>query len=187
MSFRVELLDELKDGPVPFIEEGVGWPFESFTPIEKHTPGGQEHDQEAHGRWARGVAGKQLSDRAAQGFTIDPLTGEEPKRGFPVAFKAHELIIESNDPRVYANYITEKMGEFRKGFKLGGWYDTETGELFLDVVEVIDGDDYVEAFDRAAAQGRAENQRAIFDLLNFEEIRMDDEAIADYRSRLEGQ
>jgi hypothetical protein len=162
----------------------AAWRKRNAKKLKKHTPGGQEHDQEAHGRWARGVAGGQLSERAAGGFTIDPLTGVEPKRGFAVAFKAHELILEGNDPRLFSNYITEKFGEFRKGSKLGGWFDTETRELFLDVVEVIDDDDYVAAFDRAAQQGQAEGQRAIFDLLNFEEIRMDDEAITDYRTRL---
>ncbi len=174
-------------GPIPFNEE-EGWPVPEpqEEAVEKHTPGGQEHDQSQHGAWAQGTSGGQLSERtqAQGGLTIDPITGEIPDRGIPVAFKEFEQIHTSASPRHFRDFIRANMDQFKKGHKFGAWFDTETNLLYLDVVEVFDGDDYAAAFDLAAERGLAEGQEAIFDLANFEEIRMTPSDIADYRARL---
>lgn len=162
------------------------WAKKSAKKLKKHTPGGQEHDQSTHGDWSQGTSGRQLHERIKEqgGLTIDPITGNVPDRGIPVAFKKFEEIHPSASPRIIRDYLRKNMGEFRKGFQFGAWYDDETDELFLDVVEVFDGDDYIAAFDAAAERGQSETQLAIFDLKNFQEIRMTPGDIGAYRARL---
>ena len=129
--------------------------------------------------------------RSQHGFTVDPVTGETITRGFPVAFKAFEQRhLSSVHPRHFSDYKRLHAADFGEGMKLGGWalIDPDTEQVVghvLDVVEVFDSENYLEAFEAAVQRGIDEDQDAIFDLVNFEEIDLRVEgAVDDYRSRL---
>lgn len=160
--------------------------------IVKHTPGGVPHDQNEHGRWSRGVSANQISERTEEqgGSTQRLATGVQPDRGFAVGISEFSSgAIPNPTIRDFQDYMRVNAAELAKpGRHLGTWYDTDTGDVWLDVVEVFDGDDYVSAFDQAVNFAFHDNSElAIFDLHNgplnnFEDIRP--EQVADYRQRL---
>lgn len=62
-------------------------------------------------------------------------------------------------------YIRDNIDILRKrNHSLGGWYDTETGKIYLDVSVTMPD------VDTAVALGKKYNQKAVFDLEKFEEI-----------------
>lgn len=112
------------------------------------------------------------------GATFNINTGEEPTSGTAVALHGHEKIV---------NFLTESPSEILdiinysvKGFikdnaellaeedhNIGGWIDSETGKLYLDVVEVIHNRE------TAIRTAVANRQIAVYDLDNKEEFRIE--------------
>lgn len=79
-----------------------------------------------------------------------------------------------NERPAKVKFITAQVRSFRKnnrdllsqpGHALGTWYDTSTGDLWLDVVRVV------ETADEAATLARRHNQIAYFDLDTGQEVR----------------
>lgn len=136
--------------------------------LAKH---GTTHDESSHGNWARGISSPQLAAEAKEGgFTVSE-SGHRPTSGFVVATPGAER-------RIPVDQLTpDTISAYRKEFAerlaqpdtyLGAWYDTESGDVFLDVSKVY------EDRDEAIEYGRSSNQLAIFDLSTFTEIRLDD-------------
>lgn len=160
--------------------------------IEKHLgpgdhPGGTP--QSTHGRGSRNASTRDIKSTTEDkgGLTIRTQTGERPERGFAVAIsgRGKEVGKLELSRDVYGLYLRENFDILQsKGFFLGMWIDVDNELTALDVVKVMDADQYVEAFDAAAKFGKNRGERAIYDLLNETEIKLTDEAIAAYREGL---
>lgn len=104
--------------------------------VVKHLPG--QHDQKTHGH-RRG--GRLLRDiERSGGFTYQPITGDTPKEGFALSiYPEHEKVISADLPqqekaRLITQYIKDKKEIWSKpDHYVGGWHDTESGKIYLDV------------------------------------------------------
>lgn len=80
------------------------------------------------------------------GFTVRPTTGTEPTTGYAVAFAGAEHVIPKAATQAQIadeifNYVQGHADDFgTEGVHLGGWHDPETGELYLDLSEVVDNE-----------------------------------------------
>lgn len=83
-------------------------------------------------------------------------------------FPERSLITDSKPTKqMIVDYIKQNSDLLEKdGFTLGGWYDTESGQTFMDVTVTIPKENQQAAIDLA----KTTNQKAVFDLQNFEEI-----------------
>ena len=123
------------------------------------------------------VAGKLAGDVDAQGgFTYYPAHGTSPTTGFAVSSaKEHEKIIK------YGQWAKDKVGLIKAYWEskkevlatdlkahIGAWYDKDSKRVFLDIVHVYP--------DKQAAldQGRRLGEKAIFDLENKKDIRLNE-------------
>jgi len=103
------------------------------------------------------------------GFTISP-RGESVTSGFSVATPGRAKVIDLTefDDDDVTSYIDDNWDDLQANpdLHVGAWYDTETGDVWLDVPEVFQ--------DRAAAidAARERGELAIFDLSAGEEIRI---------------
>jgi len=145
--------------------------------------------QSTHGRGGRKSSTKDIKEATERqgGLTIRTMSGERPERGFSVAIPGHEREIPR--PEVSREeiglYIRDNWSTLQpKGFFLGTWKNTAKNIVVLDVAKVMDAKDYTQAFDAAVKFGRGHGEAAIYDLLNFEEIALDDESVAAYREGL---
>lgn len=108
--------------------------------------------------------------RTQGGFTIDPDTDVKRTEGFAVAIPNHSLIVDSDeffaDPDKYIDqWLEENKGQFEDPeMNVGGWWDKEHDEIVLDPSKVVMDRD------EAIRIGIENDQQAIFDLVNFEEI-----------------
>lgn len=104
------------------------------------------------------------------GFTLDPVSGRASNTGWAVAVAPeHSLHLPSND------VSAEKIAQWQEinaarlappGTKIGGWLDTETGDVWLDIVKVVRSQEQAEEI------GRKANQIAIFNLTDKVEVRI---------------
>ena len=106
------------------------------------------------------------------GFTISPDTYEPVSGGFSVApLKEAEIITGDNLPEeVLVDYLKDNKDIGRaigQPVYLGGWFDSESNQYFLDNSLVVP------TLEEALYIADAAEQLAIFDLNNFEEIRTD--------------
>jgi hypothetical protein len=104
------------------------------------------------------------------GFTIDPVSMEPASGGFVVApLKEAEIIVGETLPEeVLLGYIEDNKDISRavnKPVYLGGWFDTDSQQYFLDNTLILP------TAEEALYIAEAADQLAIFDLNNFEEIR----------------
>lgn len=148
------------------------------TVLRKH---GTAHDESSHGNWARNMSGRQLSDEVKTqyeisgegGFTVHHPTGMRPEKGFAVAVPGAEQVVgtvEALTPRHINQYRQTHAAKLAEPDTfLGAWVDTTDGQVYLDISVVFDDRD------AAIEYGRSSNQKAIFDLATFEDIRLDDE------------
>lgn len=97
------------------------------------------------------------------GFTVNAYTGETPAEGYAVALAETQ---DSHDAEGLARVLELIQGGTTRAAYVGGWLDRETGKFYYDATIVVN--DRAEAL----ALGRANNQIAIFDLANLEEIRL---------------
>lgn len=135
--------------------------------------------QSVHGSGTHGTSGTKMKQRVgpggdlSEGFTILPITGEPATSGFAVAIKGNEKRIPGDEitPDLIAAFRRESWDLFSdiEGAHWGGWYDTKNDVYVFDVSVVLDD------AEEAVKLGRENDQDAIFDLTNFEEIRTDDD------------
>lgn len=160
------------------------------TKAAKHRPGGHDHNQMTHG--VRGGATLPRIEAAgrAGGFTVDHRTGQSPSSGYAVALPGHErtLNLATSSRSTVASFIRQyrtdkwKTWEGVKGSKWGGWLELVNGtpHLFFDISIVSD------SLEDAVALGRHYSQKAIYDLAESVEIRLDDggKSLSDYTSKV---
>lgn len=76
------------------------------------------------------------------GFTYNPRTGEQPKKGWAVSVdKQREKVFDHNEPVTVTAILDywKNNREFfgNEGNNFGGWLDTNTGKFYLDVSKVV--------------------------------------------------
>ena len=103
------------------------------------------------------------------GFTVNAENLQPVKSGYAVALKKTQNSFGTDGLSKVANVIAklQNSGNLNgQTLAFGGWYDSESGLYYYDATVIFE--------DRAEAieAGRANEQIAIFDLANLEEIRL---------------
>lgn len=104
-----------------------------------------------------------------EGFTVNAANLQPVSSGFAVALKRTQNSFGAEGLAKVANVIEELKASGNlngRTLAFGGWYDSESGLYYYDATVIFE--------DRAEAieAGRANDQIAIFDLANLEEIRL---------------
>ena len=104
-----------------------------------------------------------------EGFTVNAATLQPVTTGFAVALKRTQNSFGVEGLAKVANVIDELQNSGNlngRALAFGGWYDSESGLYYYDATVIFqDQEEAIEA-------GRANEQIAIFDLANLEEIRL---------------
>lgn len=107
------------------------------------------------------------------GFTVDAATLQPVTAGYAVAMKQTQNSFGTEGMAKVANTIEElQAGAEKIGLNIdgrlafGGWYDSESGLYYYDATVIY------QDREKAIEAGRANEQIAIFDLSNLEEIRL---------------
>lgn len=139
--------------------------------VEKYSAG-QPRDQ--RGRWTTGsfsTAATQLQEHG--GFTVHPLTAEQPHEGFALSkWPERSLVFSAKDmskarvARRIRRWLTNNKDLIGPDHYIGGWLDTDSGNVYIDFSVVYPPNRRAEAI----ADAKAANQKAIFDLGAMEEI-----------------
>jgi len=107
------------------------------------------------------------------GLTIQPLTGDLPESGYLVGLQSKGIIInddvffnqsDAEAVKMVKAFIDKNQKDFKEGKWLGFWHDVENDEVAVDVVANIQGKQ------NAKALGSAQDQQAIWDVVNQKEI-----------------
>lgn len=104
-----------------------------------------------------------------EGFTVNAANLQPVTSGYAVALKRTQNSFGAEGLTKVANVIDELQASGNlagRTLAFGGWYDSESGLYYYDATVIFK--------DRAEAieAGRANEQIAIFDLANLEEIRL---------------
>ena len=104
-----------------------------------------------------------------EGFTVSAANLQPVTTGYAVALKRTQNSFGAEGLAKVANVIEELQASSDmngRTLAFGGWYDSESGLYYYDATVIFE--------DRAEAieAGRANEQIAIFDLSNLEEIRL---------------
>jgi len=167
-------IDVVKDGQIKKSYDGDVASFEHTSPVRK---GFDFRDElrAADGRWMIGAGiEKRLVQRALMtgGYTYQPVT-----RGSPRPYKddwysvsTHQdreqiITVKSLSPTKIHSFIKKNLDLITKGSSIGAWVDTESGSMYLDVVELVK--------DKEEAKRLMEvhKQKAIWSFLAMQEIR----------------
>lgn len=110
-----------------------------------------------------------IAAMSPEGFTVDAANLQPVTTGFAVAKKQTQNSFGAEGLAKVANVIEELQASGNldgRTLAFGGWYDSESGLYYYDATVIFQ--------DRAEAieAGRANDQIAIFDLANLEEIRL---------------
>ena len=110
-----------------------------------------------------------IAAMSPEGFTVDAANLQPVTTGFAVAMKQTQNSFGAEGLAKVANVIEELQASGNlngRTLAFGGWYDSESGLYYYDATVIFQ--------DRAEAieAGRANDQIAIFDLANLEEIRL---------------
>ena len=103
------------------------------------------------------------------GFTVDAATLQPVKAGYAVAMKQTQNSFGTEGLAKVANTIEELQASGNLNGRIlafGGWYDSESGLFYYDATVIY------QDREKAIEAGRANEQIAIFDLSNLEEIRL---------------
>ena len=103
------------------------------------------------------------------GFTVDAATLQPVTTGFAVAMKQTQNSFGTEGLAKVANTIEELQASGNLNGRIlacGGWYDSESGLFYYDATVIY------QDREKAIEAGRANEQIAIFDLSNLEEIRL---------------
>jgi fructokinase len=96
------------------------------------------------------------------GFTVDKNTFEPITSGYSVAV--------ADTQNSFGNYGAAKVVSYANKHNeikaLGGWYNSKNGQFYYDAVIIVD------SLEEALKIGRENNQLAIFDLNNMQEIEL---------------
>jgi len=124
-----------------------------------------------------------LMDPNEGGFSVNPQTGRSPKVGYMVALPGYEQQVRSQNiaPAHIREYVEKHKAELDSGKFLGGWNDTDIGEVSLDTVRRIKGDPRTQrrygkqvaeadAYTSASDLAIANNQKAGWDVKRGKEI-----------------
>lgn len=104
-----------------------------------------------------------------EGFTVNAANLQPVTTGYAVALKQTQNSFGNEGLAKVANVIEELQASGNldgRTLAFGGWYDSESGLYYYDATVIFE--------DRAEAieAGRVNEQIAIFDLANMEEIRL---------------
>lgn len=104
-----------------------------------------------------------------EGFTVNAATLQPVTTGYAVALKKTQSSFGNEGLEKVANIIEELQASGNlngRTLAFGGWYDSESGLYYYDATVIFKN--------RAEAieAGRVNEQIAIFDLANLEEIRL---------------
>lgn len=110
-----------------------------------------------------------IAAMSPEGFTVDAATLQPVTSGYAVALKCTQNSFGAEGLAKVANVIEELQASGNlngRTLAFGGWHDSESGFYYYDATVIFQ--------DRAEAieAGRANDQIAIFDLANLEEIRL---------------
>ena len=103
------------------------------------------------------------------GFTVDAATLQPVTAGYAVAMKQTQNSFGTEGLAKVANTIEELQASGNLNGRIlafGGWYDSESGLFYYDATVIY------QDREKAIEAGRANEQIAIFDLSNLEEIRL---------------
>nr|DAW66912.1 MAG TPA: hypothetical protein [Caudoviricetes sp.] len=104
-----------------------------------------------------------------EGFTVNAANLQPVTSGYAVALKRTQNSFGAEGLAKVANVIEELQASGNlsgRALAFGGWYDSESGLYYYDATVIFqDREEAIEA-------GRANEQIAIFDLANLEEIRL---------------
>lgn len=104
-----------------------------------------------------------------EGFTVNAANLQPVTTGYAVALKKTQNSFGVEGLAKVANVIDELQNSGNlngRALAFGGWYDSESGLYYYDATVIYqDREEAIEA-------GRANEQIAIFDLANLEEIRL---------------
>lgn len=103
------------------------------------------------------------------GFTVDAATLQPVATGYAVAMKQTQKSFGVEGLKKVANTIEELQASGNqngRALAFGGWYDSESGLYYYDATVIY------QDRGKAIEAGRANEQIAIFDLSNLEEIRL---------------
>lgn len=104
-----------------------------------------------------------------EGFTVNAANLQPVTTGYAVALKRTQNSFGAEGLAKVANVIEELQASGNlngRTLAFGGWYDSESGLYYYDATVIFE--DCAEAIEA----GRANEQIAIFDLANLEEIRL---------------
>lgn len=110
-----------------------------------------------------------IAAMSPEGFTVDAANLQPVTTGFAVAMKQTQNSFGAEGLAKVANVIEELQASGNldgRNLAFGGWYDSESGLYYYDATVIFQN--RVEAIEA----GRANDQIAIFDLANLEEIRL---------------
>ena len=103
------------------------------------------------------------------GFTVNAATLQPVTSGYAVALKRTQNSFGAEGLAKVANVIEELQASGNLNGRIlafGGWYDSESGLYYYDATVIY------QDREKAIEAGRANEQKAIFDLSNLEEIRL---------------
>lgn len=103
------------------------------------------------------------------GFTVNAATLQPVTSGYAVALKRTQNSFGTEGLAKVANVIEELQASGNLNGRIlafGGWYDSESGLFYYDATVIY------QDREKAIESGRANEQIAIFDLSNLEEIRL---------------
>ena len=103
------------------------------------------------------------------GFTVNAATLQPVTSGYAVALKRTQNSFGAEGLAKVANVIEELQASGNLNGRIlafGGWYDSESGLYYYDATVIY------QDREKAIEAGRANEQIAIFDLANLEEIRL---------------
>ena len=103
------------------------------------------------------------------GFTVNAATLQPVTSGYAVALKRTQNSFGAEGLAKVANVIEELQASGNLNGRIlafGGWYDSESGLYYYDATVIY------QDREKAIEAGRANDQIAIFDLSNLEEIRL---------------
>ena len=103
------------------------------------------------------------------GFTVNAATLPPVTSGYAVALKRTQNSFGAEGLAKVANVIEELQASGNLNGRIlafGGWYDSESGLYYYDATVLY------QDREKAIEAGRANEQIAIFDLSNLEEIRL---------------
>ena len=103
------------------------------------------------------------------GFTVNAATLQPVTSGYAVALKRTQNSFGAEGLAKVANVIEELQASGNLNGRIlafGGWYDSKSGLFYYDATVIY------QDREKAIEAGRANEQIAIFDLSNLEEIRL---------------